>query len=822
MAGLLVVIASLWPGTAVVAQGVDPLPWNREIAPLPVRIEAEGDRMTMVFDWRLPVAAAVFQRAGTLWIVFDEPGELDLAPLRSAMAGRLVPLSVSVDSKAMILRFDVLGNPKIKVGKEVDSWQITLADGAEPPDHAIPLSQTETTRQGVRAFVPLKGPGHYIKIRDPEAGDLLHIIPLLSSSSGVVSGSEFGNFEVLPTAQGLAVDKVANDVEMARYSNGVAIGPIKLLAASSPPLPAGARVISVMDRDTAPARMIDLEVWRLGGLEKFNANQRMLNRRLAGSGAASGNARRWDLARFYLAHAMYIEARAYLNLMVETDPLWASKPRYMAVRALVEAGLGHAAGALQLISAPELDAEPDISLWRSRFLAANGWHQEALETYERGRSALALFEPQEAAEFRLAAFAAAVERGELEIAEREVGALRRLGINRRQEATMNYLEGRLKEARGAVPEAMALYAAVAESSVRPASGRARLALIELRLARREIEPATAIEALESLRYSWRGDTFELQLARVLGRLYLDQRNYRAGLTAMRRAVVQFPSHSEAQILTQAMSEAFRQLFLNGQFDDLQALSTLALYSEFKELTPLGAEGDLMIRQLAERLVELDLLDQAADLLAHQVQFRSKGSDRATVATRLAEIHILNWTPEAGLAILLETAHSGLPNQTVRSRSRVRARALIALGRFAEAAAAIRSDREDLAEVIRAEIYWRAQRWPELKRSSAVLVSKKIRDGSPLGQDERQVLIKYAIALAIIGDHATLERLRRDFAGRMRTGFFSTAFDLITQPQEFTANGLRELVTGTASVELLRNFMSQYRRDFVVGTAAPGQ
>ncbi len=821
LTGLLIGLGNLAPGAASVAQQAESLPWHRAIAPLPVRVEADADRTSLVFDWPLPVAAAAFQRSGILWIVFDEPGAVDLAALRAALAGQLAPLSASTNSRSLIMRFDVLGSPNIKVARQADSWHITLSDRAKPPDHAISLSQTETTRGGVRAFVPLNGPGLYLKIRDPAAGDLLHVIPLLSGSSGVASVIAFGKFEVLQTAQGFAVAKVANDVEVARYSNGAAIGSLKLLEALAPPLPAGAGVVSVMDRDTAPARMINLGVWRLGDLARFNANQRMLNRRLAGASEADRNARRWDLARFYLAHEMYVESRAYLDLMKETDAAWAGEPRFKAVRALVEAGLGNPGRALELMSAPELDAEPDISLWRSRILAANGRHRDALATFELGRDALALFEPQEAAGIRLAALGAAVETGQLDVAGRQVGELRRLELGKRHKAATDYLEGRLKEARGAVPEAITLYVAVAESAVRPASGMARLALINLQLARQQIEPAAAIEALEGLRHSWRGDPFELQLAGVLGRLYLDQGNNRAGLMALRRAVVQFPDHPDVQGLTQTMSQAFRQLFLGGQLDDLQALSTLALYAEFKELTPLGIEGDRMIRELAERLVALDLLDQAAQLLAHQVRFRSKGAERAAVAARLAEIYILDRIPEAALEILDQSAQSALPRETVRSRRRARSRALTALGRLAEAAAAIQSDRGRLAEAIRAEIHWRDQRWAQLIRVSNALLSERIGREDPLGEDERQILIKYAIALAMVGDQAGLGRLRADFAGGMQTGSFSKAFDLITQRREFGAGSLRDLVTGTASVNLLKSFMSQYRQDFGLGTATPG-
>ena len=43
-----------------------------------------------------------------------------------------------------------------------------------------------------------------------------------------------------------------------------------------------------------------------------------------------------------------------------------------------------------------------------------------------------------------------------------------------------------------------------------------------------------------------------------------------------------------------------------------------LFYEFKELNPIGEQGDDVIIAIAKRLVRLDLLENAADLLRHQI------------------------------------------------------------------------------------------------------------------------------------------------------------------------------------------------------------
>ena len=65
--------------------------------------------------------------------------------------------------------------------------------------------------------------------------------------------------------------------------------------------------------------------------------------------------------------------------------------------------------------------------------------------------------------------------------------------------------------------------------------------------------------------------------------------------------------------------------------NVPAVDALGLFYDFRELTPPGRRGDEMIRRLSDRLVSVDLLDQAADLLQHQVDHRLQGAARAQVA-----------------------------------------------------------------------------------------------------------------------------------------------------------------------------------------------
>ena len=126
--------------------------------------------------------------------------------------------------------------------------------------------------------------------------------------------------------------------------------------------------------------------------------------------------------------------------------------------------------------------------------------------------------------------------------------------------------------------------------------------------------------------------------------------------------------------------SFDALFLAGKGDAMPPIDALSLFYDFRELTPIGRRGDEMIRKLADRLVSVDLLDQAAELLQHQVDHRLQGAARAQVAARLAVIYLMDRKPDRALQALRATRTGDLPNELRNQRLLLEARALSDIGR----------------------------------------------------------------------------------------------------------------------------------------------
>jgi len=84
--------------------------------------------------------------------------------------------------------------------------------------------------------------------------------------------------------------------------------------------------------------------------------------------------------------------------------------------------------------------------------------------------------------------------------------------------------------------------------------------------------------------------------------------------------------------------------------------------------------------LADRLVSVDLLDQASELLQHQVDHRLQRAARAQVAARLAVIYLMNRKPDKALAVLRSTRTADAANELRSERLLIEARALSDVGR----------------------------------------------------------------------------------------------------------------------------------------------
>jgi hypothetical protein len=189
----------------------------------------------------------------------------------------------------------------------------------------------------------------------------------------------------------------------------------------------------------------------------------------------------------------------------------------------------------------------------------------------------------------------------------------------------------------------------------------------------------------------------------------------------------------------AFRRVFADLFLNGRADTLAPVDALGLYYDFRQLTPPGARGDEMIRNLARRLIRVDLLAQAAELLQYQLENRLRGVARSQIAADLAVVYLANRRPQEALRVLTDTRLPDISTTLARQRRVLEARALIEVGRHELALDMIRDMSGHDIELMRIEANWKAGRYEVAAGMLEAMYSSP--ETAPLNEAERMNIVK---------------------------------------------------------------------------------
>lgn len=771
-----------------------------EVSTLPV---GGGVQLTYRFPER--VAAAAIQRGSTLMVAFAGNRLLSHPPLEKATGDRLR----SVDQRAIaghdLLTFELRPGQFVGFRRDENAWLLSVKDTEVLPRESLTLERQADDVGGTRIFAKLPEPSEGFVLDEPATRQRLLVVPTTAASRGMLSAVRKPGGVFLPTLQGLAYEFIGDRPQTLRYPNGIAFLGIERKAPADEAR--GAR--KTLDGSLHKDRLVDLAAWAKLGDETMHARKVALLYALSMAGEAERQARRWDLARFYLGQRLPQDAIGVLDAMVRTDSDLLNAPTFRATRGVARLMANDIPGALDDLDRPLLDEEPDLWLWRARALEAAGRSADALKAYTAGADVLAAFPPRDQAEFQLAAIRADLRQGTDAQARKIIDDLPAKGLSADQRTQIAYWHGKLAERSGDAASAAASYAKAVTLGGREYGAHAAYAQIADDLNRKAITAKQAIDRLERLRFTWRGDDLELSMLDMLSRLYEADGDYRQALNLMKQAVSYFPPSDETQTIGTRLDSLFRRLFLDGEADKLPPARAVALFYDYRDLTPLGPDGDSMIRRLVERLVSVNLLERAAGLLDHQVRFRLDGVPQAVVAGRLAMIHILNNTPDKALAVIRATRQDNLPADVRQERNRIEAQALINLARADEAEVVLDSDTSRAADLLRADIFWQSKRWDDLIPVLSRLVETP---DAPFNGDAKRLVLRAAVAQTMRGDEAALVALRSRFRSRMTGDALGAAFDIITAPTP-DPNAVNSLSETLKAVDSIDATIAGYRAAF---------
>jgi len=757
------------PAEVAVAEPEPPRP-----NPLPaggvVRMAAKtGNGQTqLAFTWANPAGAAVFRRGDAIWVVFDAPATLDVSsapkgvrPLRSIQAFK------GADHAALRIVTDP--DAPVFVASQGSTWTISLGPGPQAQPSIVRVSR-DPAGGPATLKAPVAGATRVINLPDPAVGDTLTVVTALGPPKGVPSRRDFVDAVLLPSIQGLAVQPLADNVSVQRDGELVRIS--RAQAAGLTLSPAWA----TRDREEAqlgapqPAIMPAIipaewaNVGSVGFLRRYDSL-------LAAATVEGGNkdrqapvAARMGLARFLVASELSYEAIGVLNALAREHQEMLDDPEFRALRGVARTLARRYAEADADFSSPSLADDPSTALWRAYVNTQIAQYPEARAQFARGVEAYGLMPPLWKARFARADAQAALAQGDLVAAEGRIQMSLEEKVPAEEQLRSRLIQARIIELRGFQDRALRVYKAIATAPIDSVAAPAVLRATQIRLQLGQINAVQAASVFDGLRYRWRGDSTELETIRALGQLYLGQGRYREALEALRSAGVRLPDLPEAQQLQADLNAAFRGLFLDGLADGLEPLQALALFFDFRELAPIGADGDLMVRKIVRRLVDVDLLPQAAELLKYQAENRLDGVPKAQVSTDLAVIYLMDRKPELALEAINGSRTTVLPSALNAERRLIEARAWTGLGKFDSALEILGNDASKDGTELRSEITWKQKNWAAAGPLFEKSLGDRWKNPTQLSSDEEGRLLRAGVAYSLAGDEAALTRLQQRYAG----------------------------------------------------------
>ena len=776
--------------------------------------EASGE-VRAEFAFPGAVGAAVFRRGEAIWIVFDAVGELELSEFSTVSRSRISGFDTVAGENWTAARIIAPASSQAEARLEGDRWTIVFSERITSPPRPIQIRREAAHGQPGRIRVSLDGVHRTVWIRDPEVGDRLGVITARAPVQGLAARRDFVGAALLPSALGVAVEPRADDLQIRLIPRGAEIGRPDGLD-----LTPGASGAMQMAGDSAlravsPAFM-DYDSWRGDG--RFAETWPEMQRRASMEEGADG---RLALARYALAHGLAPEALGMLREAIHVQPQLAEDAHVRAMQGVASIEMGRIEEAADYFTLPALIADPAAAPWRGLIAMERQRWEDARQRFDQADTVLYYLPADLRGRFRVAHARAALEVGDFAAAGVLLEEARREDLSGEAAAEAELIDARISAASGDVDRAVEILSWLAESGMPPVEARALAELYRIQLEDGRMTLEEGVEALEGLRYRWRGDEVELNAVYALGQLYIREGDYAQGLSTLQSARIRYPDSRTSRRIGEEMSDTFEYLFLEGGAERIDPIEAVALFYQFSDLTPIGARGDQMIRRLADRLIAFDLLNPAAELLEHQVENRLREPvARARVATDLAVVYLMDRRYEDALNAIRGTRIAGLPTDLVEERYLLEARAFAELGRYQQAQDLVSGITSPSASRLRADIAWEERDWGLAGRRLEAILGDRWRDPDPLDPADESDLLRSAIAYSLAAESAGSARLAERYGEHMAASGYASAFELLTDAEIRPGDvRIRELADQIAGIDTLDAFMEEFRARFAETSAS---
>lgn len=817
----------------------EPFPENRTKAEaveiqregIKINVSASDDSATLRLPFTERMAIAAYIRNGNLWIVLNKPVLFDLADF-SELSKSVIGKAEMVAGSKNILRVPITDDTvKAYVAKEDNSfeWAILLTTSPKTISNPLKININTDPPAPPHVFINSLEMGEPKTFTDPVVGDEVIVTPLYKTGEAIPFARDFVEFGLLETAQGIAVAKKADSVSVISLRNGLRISLPQGGATLTPGLPEVEKNKTTQVLQNV-STLFPYDEWKADSTPSRQKQINLLLNNIANAkDVQEANDNRLRIAQIYLSEGLAAEAIGLLDGINRTSPVFYKSAKLAALRGASNFLMARYSDAAKDFAVSELNSNKEMDYWRSMIADLNGkngqysymdMNVDYISKYPPFfRQKLAIVAADRAVDgkeyntalkiFESLKTAKAPEKADADKDKKDAIASEPEDILAPINPYVNFLLAKISVDTGQLEDGLTSWNALAEDFKHPfVQARAEFSRVVWQLNHNALTKTQAIDRLERLRIVWHGDLLELKIITLLGDLYFEQKDYVNAMRIWDNGVAAFPNTPNAMQMTSRLEETFILMFGEGSADTLPHVQALSLYYQYKSYAPTGSIGREMIEHLADRLVAVDLLDQATGLLEHQMHFEAEKVQRSQLGAKIATIHLLNNQPKRALNALQDSVYGENPAQLRQLRNRLTAQAYYDLGESDKAYLILGQDDSVDADIIRLNIYWGRKDWKQVIPLVENLLKTRKDISAPITLEESEYVLKLGLAYVFEKNTAQLDYLHDYFTPLMSDNPNKGIFDFITA-KDFspTPTNFDEVVKNLSDT---RSFINNYQ------------
>ena len=761
-----------------------------------VKIEQNLTRTTITFLWDKQVQSAVFVNQNKLWIIFDKFTNLQFIDNSQQLINNINQYNIKIfnmnqrkiDNNNTFVVSDIelpenVEGEIIKAYKQDNSWIIEISHKYEKLKN---IKVNPIFNSGLYPYLEIKtGEKFYNSIDyvDPFTNQNLSVIPLANPNVATAYKREFIDLNILETVQGVAIEKVSDNIKIKPLSNksflitkelGLNISPELYLVQGDN--------ISINIMRSSKDAILNPSYFQSKHDLFITLEDKLLKKIITAKPSFKSRAR-LELAMFYLAHGFYNEAKATLGLAKEDDKMLNKKYQITLLSAALEFFTRNYKQAFREIQNFDLEDVPPVHrdefrFWQSLISYSNAENYEyvalsnTLKVFiNLNNNFLQYYTQQMLSEIGFIIFEYKIQNKSLDDAYNILSIIRKFpypdSISRNR---LNYDIALYHEKAHNVKNSLHYFDKCIDGfNDNLHYNRCQYYRALLLQNADMISTEQLIEVLERVKLRWKGDKFEIRVSKMLYNLYIKNNRVIDALRVGQSILENYSVSLDAVAMSNQMSKAFINFFLDKNEKNRDPLQALEIFFEFQHLLPVGNIGDEIILRVAEYLNELDLLDRYILLLEHQVKNRLTGFKKERAINKLAAAYIQNLQPINAINIMSFTSPNfKLPEFMARERKYIVAKALQKLGKNKEAINLLKDDLSTEADEIKSEIFWKNRDWRSFNDfSEPYLYSIRNKDFI-LNDKEIEHILRQMISYLNLKEYELLESLYGDFIDRIPT------------------------------------------------------